>query len=234
MLPCERQMLRHTTSWEELHRNVCDCICMTAHWPYSTHWLPSTHWLHTTLFTEFYTLTAFYTLTLHSTFFTVFYTLTAFYTLTLYLLYFYCISLFQASVALMFTDVNLVLLLYYFIIALSRFLNLKWALCLIKSKLQVDWLRGLPRVTPKVASNSHHCFSVCFLIQGQQLETFWFTRSLWCYITEHFTINYMNGQYTVFTKLFTINGQRNTKHFTKRNTKHFTINYINEILFLQY
>ena len=138
----------------------------------------------------------------------------------------YCISLFQASVALMFTDLNLVLLLYYFIIALSRFLNLKWALCLVKSKLQVNGLRGLPRVTPKVASNSHHCFSVCFLIQGQQLETFWFTRSLWCYITEHFTINYMNGQNTVFTKLFTINGQRNTKHFT--------INYINEILFLQY
>ena len=53
-------------------------------------------------------------------------------------------------------------------------------------------------------------------------------------VTEHFTINYMNGQNTAFTKLFTINGQRNTKHFTKRNTKHFTINYINEILFLQY
>ena len=114
----------------------------------------------------------------HSTLFTVF--LLYFTSILLDLPYFYCISLFQASVALMFTDLNLVLLLYYFIIALSRFLNLKWALCLIKSKLQVNGLRGLPRVTPKVASNSHHCFSLCFLIQGQQLETFWFTRSLWC------------------------------------------------------
>ena len=179
---------------------------------------PSTDQYPTAFYKDSILFTVFYTLTLHSTLFTLF----------------YCMSLFQASVALMFTDLNLVLLLYYFIIALSRFLNLKWALCLIKSKLQVNGLRGLPRVTPKVASNSHHCFSVCFLIQGQQLETFWFTRSLWCYITEHFTINYMNGQNTVFTKLFTINGQRNTKHFTKRNTKQFTINYINEILFLQY
>ena len=88
------------------------------------------------------------------------------------LLYFYCISLFQASVALMFTDLNLVLLLYYFIIALSRFLNLKWALCLIKSKLKVNGLRGLPRVTPKVASNSHHCFSVCLMIQTSNWRLF--------------------------------------------------------------
>ena len=134
----------------------------------------------------------------------------------------------------MFTDLNLVLLLYYFIIALSHFLKLKWALCRIKSKLKVNGLRGLPRHHPQSGVKQPLLFSGVFFHPGQQLETFWFTRSLWCYITKHFTINYMNGQNTVFTKLFTINGQRNTKHFTKRNTKHFTINYINEILFLQY
>ena len=134
MLHCERQKLRQTTSWEEPHRNVCDCICMTA--------------LGFTVFLLYFT------------------------SILLYLPYFYCISLFQASVALMFTDLNLVLLLYYFIIALSRFLNLKWALCLIKSKLQVHGLRGLPRVTPKVASNSHHCFSVCLMIQTSNWRLF--------------------------------------------------------------
>ena len=90
----------------------------------------------------------------------------------LYLLYFYCISLFQASVALMFTDLNLVLLLYYFIIALSRFLNLKWALCLIKSKLKVNGLRGLPRRHPQSGVKQPLLFSGVFFDPGQQLETF--------------------------------------------------------------
>ena len=139
-------------SYTAMYVVVCD-----EDLPYSTHWLHSTHWPHSTLFTVFYTLT------LHST---------HWHCILLYLPYFYCISLFQASVALMFTDLNLVLLLYYFIIALSRFLNLKWALCLIKSKLKVNGLRGLPRVTPKVASNSHHCFSVCFLIQASNWRLF--------------------------------------------------------------
>ena len=137
--------------------------------------------------------TVFYTLTLHST---------HWHCILLYLPYFYCISLFQASVALMFTDLNLVLLLYYFIIALSRFLNLKWALCLIKSKLQVNGLL---------------LFAV-FFDPGPATGDFLIYQESLVYIT----------------KRFTINGQRNTKHFTKRNTKHLTINYNNEILFLQY
>ena len=124
---------------------------------------PSTDQYPTAFYKDSILFTVFYTLTLHST---------HWHCILLYLPYFYCISLFQASVALMFTDLNLVLLLYYFIIALSRFLNLKWALCLIKSKLKVNGLRGLPRVTPKVASNSHHCFSVCFLIQASNWRLF--------------------------------------------------------------
>ena len=131
-----------------------DCLlpidCILLYLPYFTHWLHFTHW-HCILLSLPY-----FTHWLHST----------------HWHFIYCISLFQASVALMFTDLNLVLLLYYFIIALSRFLNLKWALCLIKSKLQVNGLRGLPRVTPKVASNSHHCFSVCFLIQASNWRLF--------------------------------------------------------------
>ena len=72
----------------------------------------------------------------------------------------------------MFTDLNLVLLLYYFIIALSRFLNLKWALCLIKSKLKVNGLRGLPRHHPQSGVKQPLLFSGVFFHPGQQLETF--------------------------------------------------------------
>ena len=198
MLPCERQMLRQTTLWEEPHRHVCNCICMTA--------------LGFTVFVLYYCISQSYYFIYYI--FTVFHNHTTLF--TIFLLYFIIPGFCCPHV----TDLNLVLLLYYFIIALSRFLNLKWALCLIKSKLQVDWLRGLPRVTPKVASNSHHCFSVCFLIQGQQLETFWFTRSLWCYITEHFTINYMNGHKILFL-LHCINWHESGK------TRNCTINYIN-------
>ena len=83
----------------------------------------------------------------------------------------------------------------------------------------MDWIEGTPTCHPQSGVKQPPLLFGVFFDPGQQLETFLLTRSLWCYITKHFTINYMNGHKILFS-LHCINWHESEK------TRHFTIKYI--------